>query len=195
MARTPPAPTRPRGRPRSRRRDDAILDAAGRLLGEVGYSDLTMEAVAAEAGVGKPTVYLRHRSKVDLVAAVLTRARIETAPPLSGDLRTDLVAQLRHVRRALEGVGIRLIGFCIAEQEQVPDLVEALRERDLRPGRQLVRDALLAARERGELPPGADVETAIELLFGAFDGRYVAGDAFDDGWDERVVDAVLRAVS
>ncbi|MGD9694193.1 MAG: TetR/AcrR family transcriptional regulator [Thermoleophilia bacterium] len=184
---------RARGRPRSQERDDAILDAAARLLERVGYGALTMEAVATEAGVGKPTLYLRHPSKADLVAAVLARVRIESAPRPTGDMRADLVAHLAHTRRALDRVGMRLIAFCIVEEEQVPDLIAALRARDLRPGRRMVRDVLEGGRARGELPPGADVEIAIELLFGAYYARYVAGERFEEGWEERVVDAVLAA--
>src|SRR3712207_5473935 len=55
------------GRPRDPSRDDAIRAAILRLLAEVGYGALTMDAVAAEAGVGKATIYRRWRTKHDLV--------------------------------------------------------------------------------------------------------------------------------
>jgi AcrR family transcriptional regulator len=48
--------TRARGRPRSEHRKQAILEAAQALLEEGGPGAVTMEAVAARAGVGKPTV-------------------------------------------------------------------------------------------------------------------------------------------
>ncbi len=51
--------TRQRGRPRDPAINDAILTAARELLVEVGYAELSMEAVAARAGVSKPTLYLR----------------------------------------------------------------------------------------------------------------------------------------
>ncbi|HET6690406.1 MAG TPA: TetR/AcrR family transcriptional regulator [Miltoncostaeaceae bacterium] len=184
-----------RGRPRSRANDDAILDAAVRLLAEVGYTRLSMEGVAADAGVSKPTLYLRYASKAELVAAAFTAVRMGAAPPLSGDLRVDLVAQLRHLRGTFARIGMSVVGVCLAEEAHVPDLIEALRARSLRPGRQLMRDALTAARDRGGLRPDADVEAAIEMAIGAYYARYTAGEPFDDAWDERIADAVLRSVA
>lgn len=187
-------PARPRGRPRSADLDAAILDAAAALLGEVGYGRMTMEAVAARAGVSKPTLYLRYSGKADLVAAAFERVRMGGAPAPSGDLRADLTAQLRHLRTVFERVGMSLTGVCLAEAEHVPDLIAALRERSLHPGRRLLRDALLAARARGRIAPDADVDTAVEMAVGAYYARHLAGEPFDDGWEDRVVDATLRAV-
>lgn len=191
---TPPPvpPARPRGRPRSAAHDAAVLDAAERLLAEVGYARMSMEAVAARAGVGKPTLYRRYGSKPELVAAAFARLRMGGAPEPSGDLRADLVAQLRHVRGVFARVGLSMVGICLAEADREPELIAALRTTSLQPGRRLMRDTLAAARDRGELPADADLETAVETAFGAYYARSVAGDAFDDTWDGRVVEAVLR---
>lgn len=189
------APPRPRGRPRSSDVDAAILDAAARLLGEVGWSRMSMEAVAAAAGVGKPTLYLRYSGKAELVAAAFERLRMGGAPALTGDLRADLVAQLRHLRLVFGRVGMTVTGVCLAEEEHLPDLIAALRERSLHPGRALLRGALLAARERGEIAADADLDTAVEMAFGAYYARHLAGDPVDEGWEERVADATLRAVA
>ena len=56
-------PLRRGGRPRDPSRDEAIRAALLRLLGEVGYGALTMDALAQEAGVGKATIYRRWRTK------------------------------------------------------------------------------------------------------------------------------------
>ena len=76
--------SRGQGRPRDEANDVAILDATERLLGRRGYEAMTVDQVAAEAGVSKPTIYLRYRSKRDLVAAMIDRLR----PPLP-DGRVD----------------------------------------------------------------------------------------------------------
>ena len=74
---------RGRGRPRSAENDDAILDAAAALLRELGYARMSMEGVAAAAGVSKPTLYLRYASKSELVVAVLVHLRVGGAPALT----------------------------------------------------------------------------------------------------------------
>jgi AcrR family transcriptional regulator len=188
------ASPRPRGRPRSADVDAAILDAATTLLGEVGFSRMSMEAVAAAAGVSKPTLYLRYSGKAELVAAAFERLQMGGAPAPTGDLRADLVAQLGHLREVFERVGMSLTGVCLAEEDHLPDLIAALRERSLHPGRRLLADALLAARGRGEIAPDADVATAVEMAIGAYYSRHLAGDPFDAGWAGRVADATLRAV-
>jgi AcrR family transcriptional regulator len=189
-----PATRRGRGRPRSVEHDDAILEAAIALMRESGYSRMSMEAVAAMAGVSKPTLYLRYASKAELVVAAHERVRIAEAPVPTGHLRADLVAQLRHLQEVFDRLGMSVIGICLAEEESLPDLIAALRSRSLQPGRQIIRDAMAAAIARGELPPHADVETAIETAIGAYYARYIAGQRFDAGWAERIADATLRSL-
>lgn len=187
---------RGRGRPRSTEHDDAILDAAVSLMREVGYARMTMEAVAAAAGVSKPTLYLRYAGKAELVVAAHERVRIGDAPAPTGDLRADLAAQLRHLHEVFARLGMSVIGVCLAEEDGLPDLIAALRARSVEPGRQIMRDAIAGAVARGELPPAAeaDAETAIEMAIGAYYARYIAGRPFDEGWPERVADATLRAL-
>ena len=187
--------SRGRGRPRSAANDDAILDAAVAMLGELGYSRLSMEGVAAAAGVSKPTLYLRYSGKAELVAAAFTRLRVDAAPPLTGGLRDDIVAQLRHLRAVFERVGMSIVGVCLAEEEHLPDLIAALRTRSLQPGRQVLRDALAAARHRGEIATEADIEAAIEMAIGAYYAHYLSGEPFAPGWEERIADATLRSLS
>src|SRR4029450_3053020 len=75
------------GRPRDPSRDGVIRAAILRLLADVGYGALTMDAVASEAGVGKATIYRRWRTKQDLVVdtiSELNRAEadaVDSGPP------------------------------------------------------------------------------------------------------------------
>src|SRR5918995_6372874 len=85
------------GRPRDPSRDGVIRAAILRLLAEVGYGALTMDAVAAEAGVGKATIYRRWRTKQDLVVDTISELNAATVTPpdagsLEGDLREVLYA-------------------------------------------------------------------------------------------------------
>ena len=143
-----PAEAVRRGRPRSRGYDEAILDATLRLLGELGYARMSMDGIAAEAGVSKPTIYARYRGKADLATAALRHLREAGAPAATGDLRADLVAQLRQLRDNVERLSLSsLVGTCLTEQGHNPELLELFRERTVIPRVEIVRD-LLAARAR-----------------------------------------------
>ncbi|MGZ6812033.1 MAG: helix-turn-helix domain-containing protein, partial [Blastococcus sp.] len=72
--------------------DEAILDAARAELAERGYARMSIDAVAARAGVSKPTVYLRHATKADLATAAIASMRAASRPAPTGDVRADLIA-------------------------------------------------------------------------------------------------------
>src|SRR5918994_828150 len=92
------------GRPRDPSRDGVIRAAILRLLAEVGYGALTMDAVASEAGVGKATIYRRWRTKQDLVVDTISDlAQSEGTSPDTGSLEGDLRAMMRQYVGVLTG--------------------------------------------------------------------------------------------
>jgi AcrR family transcriptional regulator len=187
---TPLAPPRRPGRPRSQDADVAILDAALALLTDEGYARMTMDAVAAAAGVSKATIYLRYRSKADLATAALAHLRDTAGPEPTGDLRTDLVALLRQMRRNTARFRVMpLIGTCLAEEQHTPELLPLFRERSVRP-----RRARLAAMLETAGGAPEQVGPAVDMLIGAFHMRSLAGDPFPADWEERVVDIALAGL-
>lgn len=192
---TSPEP-RSRGRPRLPDTDQRIVDAALKLLAEQGYARMSLDAVAAEAGVHRPTIYLRYRNKAELAMAALAALRAEEPRPDDmGDTRDALVAQLRNFQEgAARSLGMALSGTVLAEEHVTPELLALYRERIVRPRRALVRAVLERARDRDELRPDADLVVATNALIGAYYAQYLEGIPFDDGWAERVVDTVLSGV-
>src|ERR687893_476350 len=92
------------GRPRDPSRDSVIRAAILRLLAEVGYGALTMDAVAAEAGVGKATIYRRWRTKQDLVVDTISDLnRAEATTPDTGSLDGDLRQMMRQMVGVING--------------------------------------------------------------------------------------------
>ena len=84
--------TPPRGRPRSERSRRAILDAAAELLTERGYAAITIEGVAARAGVGKTTIYRWWSTKADIYIDLYSELALRIVPPPdTGDYVRDLV--------------------------------------------------------------------------------------------------------
>ena len=183
---------RPAGRPRSPAVDEAILAAARDELAERGYARMSVDAVAARAGVSKPTVYLRHPTKAELATAAIASMRVEPRPEPTGDLRADLTAQLELLRSALvRPHGIATVGTVLAEESETPELLALFRERLVRPRRRELRAVLEAARERGELRPALDLDVAVAALVGAFFGRHLSGDPLGGRFVSRLVDTML----
>src|SRR5689334_4875060 len=189
------AAERPPGRPRSARVDDAILAAALAELGERGYARMSVDAVAARAGVSKPTIYLRHPTKADLATAAIASMRVRPRPAPTTDLRADLMAHLRLLRDGLERPnGMTMLGTVLAEESDTPELLALFRERLVIPRRRELRAVLEAARERGELRPGVNLDVAVSALVGAFFARYLAGESLGRRFVSTLVDTVLDGV-
>lgn len=187
--------TRGKGRPRQAGIDVAVLDAALRQLSTLGYARLTIESVAAEAGVGRPAVYRRWRNKAELVMAALEDLRVrEATEPSTGDTRRDLTAQLERVRHYFDDLGgMALIGTLLVEEERHPELLEMFRERVVRPRRAELADVLRAGQERGDVRPDLDLDVAVALLVGAFYSRCVTGGRFPRAWARQTLDTLWPA--
>jgi AcrR family transcriptional regulator len=185
---------RSRGRPRDGTIDAAILDATERLLGARGYEAMTVEQVAAAAGISKPTVYLRYRSKGELVTAMIDRLR----PPLpvsgGGSVERDLVALVEVQRKWVDRHGLGIVAAVLLEQADHPELLERFKQRVAEPVRAAFEAVLRAGIARGELRPGADSAEVIDALTGAYWARSWATDGPSSGWPRRLVAAVLEGL-
>ncbi|MBL8114400.1 MAG: TetR/AcrR family transcriptional regulator [Acidobacteria bacterium] len=185
-----------RGRPRDKEAGAAILRAAQKLLAETGYARMSLDAVAALAGVTKPTIYRRFRGKSDLATAAIADLQAQEAPEPRGACRDDLVAALRHFQKGLgRPRGMAMIGTVLVEEGETPELLESFRERVVLPRRRMLLRVLEAAAERKEIRPGADLDAVVNLLVGSFYARHLTGQGIPRDWPERVVDEVWRGLS
>ena len=188
----------PRGRPRSQEADRAILTATLDLLAERGLAAMSIEEVAARAGVGKTTIYRRWPSKGLLALdAFVASFREEQAQPDTGTLRGDMLAALRAWVRAVTQtpMGSMLTGL-IAEAQHDPELRGAWRDRVLEPLREQHRVMLDRAIARGEIPPSVDRDVVLDLFFGAAEHRLLLGHLpMTDEFIAEVVDVILDGVA
>ncbi len=185
------------GRPRSRTADRAILDATLRVLGEQGYAAMSVEGVAAAAGVGKMTIYRRFRDKKELVSAAMSTLVADTGPPPdTGDTRADLVALLRQLQTLLVTSPIfPMAGTLLVEERRHPDLFDRFREAAILPGRARLRTVIERGTRRGDVRPDVDVDAAIDALLGAFFARHLAGLTLSPDALELAVDVIWRGVA
>lgn len=155
------------GRPRDSRIDHSVLEATRTLLASSGYTRLTVDAVAAAAGVGKPAIYRRHPSKAALVFAATVHPPEFSPPPDNGSLRADLRAMVRTTYGILSSQPTREVGAHImAEVATNPELSERFRETLLAAERDQVTLLLDRAVARGELTSRPDTLLLNCLLTG-----------------------------
>ncbi|GAA4942600.1 TetR/AcrR family transcriptional regulator [Actinoplanes utahensis] len=185
----------PRRNENSRR---AILTAALELLTETGYTAVTIEAIAARAGVGKQTIYRWWRGKGAVILDALTDGLPDVIElPDSGDLRTDL----REVLRATvaEFADPRMSATTRAltiETLADDDLAAQVRDRLLRPQLDAVRARLASARDAGQVRPDAPLDQVVELLFGPLYHRWLLRNGpLTDTYADGIVDLTLAAVT
>ena len=180
------------GRPRDPRRDAAILQATLELLAEGGYAAVTMEAVAARAGVGKATLYRRHPHKEQLVVDALATLA-EAVAPVAGTPRDQLVALLEGLQRRTGSLAGRLFPRLVSEAVDNPQLMALYRQQVVEPRRERFRAVLRRAVELGEVRPDLDVDHAVDLLVGpvAYRSLLRTDPPVEPGFAARVVDDVL----
>jgi AcrR family transcriptional regulator len=184
------------GRPRSAEADEAILEAAVDLFAEGGLDGLTVEGVAARAGVGKATVYRRYPCKVDLVIAASRSFAFNDDQPDTGTTRGDLRAMVGGLIERLTTTALgRAMPMMVADRARVPELAEAHRA-IVAEKREHHRGVILRGIERGDLRPDVDPEAVIDAFVGPIFYRFLISDApLDDAFADALADNVLHAFS
>ena len=180
-------------RPRSTEADQSILDAAIGEYAQRGLEGMSVDAVAARAGVSKATIYRRYPSKIDLVVgAAFQMCEEQSMRPDTGTVRGDLTAQLRNLTRMLAdpvlGAAKRRL---IIDANQNADL--ARMHRELVEQRRAHTTAVFQRGiERGELRADFDLEFAADQIGGPIFYRHLLmHEIVDDAYIGRVVDAFL----
>lgn len=155
------------GRPRDPKLDSAILAATLDLLAADGYDGLTIEGVAARAGVGKASVYRRFPGKEELVVEAVASL---TEPPetvAGAGVRDELVALLEAVRRKSDSsLAGKIFPRLLGASAENPALLARYREQVLEPRRRRFHDALRRGIDEGLVRPDVDVDHATDLLVG-----------------------------
>jgi AcrR family transcriptional regulator len=156
------------GRPRAADADSAILEAALDLLEKHGYAGLSIDAVAAAAGVAKTTIYRRWPSKPALLAAAAAPLYMQPVePPDTGHVRDDLVQLLSRSRELMMGRAGRVLQILVRASAEHAELAEPLQTAIYQRCR-LYHQVLNRAIARGELRDDVDQALLTDLLLGPF---------------------------
>ncbi len=181
----------------SRRRGDdllaAIFQATISILAEVGFTGLSLEAVAHRAQTGKASIYRRWHTKVDLVIDALAYEIHKCEVPLDlSDPRTGLITKLNSMCDAFAGDLGKAMAGCISEFQRQPKLQQAAEEQIINPRKEQMKRSLEEAALAGQIKAGdihpmvTDLPIAFAMHSITFEGRPPTRDEI-----ENFVDSVM----
>jgi AcrR family transcriptional regulator len=154
------------GRKRGERLREALLETAIDLVFEVGFRSVSVESIAARAGVAKTTIYRRWPNKAAVVMdAFMIRVGAGTLFPPAKRVMDRVKLQMHAMAKVFMGKDGALVKALLAEAQFDPELAAAFRERWTVPRRTMAVAVFREAIERGELGADVDPETAIDLLY------------------------------
>ncbi|MFC9898486.1 TetR/AcrR family transcriptional regulator [Nocardia sp. NPDC127579] len=161
-----PKPGQAGGRPRDSRVDHAIAEAVRALLAEHGYAALTVDAVAARAGIGKAAIYRRFATKQEMIFAVILHGMSEKPPADTGTLRGDITALAAWFGDRIAHADAGVMAGLVADIHADPALQTRFTDTYLTLERSILAALIDRAMARGELPTRPDPALVHGLLLG-----------------------------
>ncbi|MEU9357408.1 TetR/AcrR family transcriptional regulator [Streptomyces sp. NPDC048301] len=189
--------TSPSSLRRSERSRRSTLDAALELCGEKGYGRVTVEAIANRAGVSKKTIYRWWPSKGAVMLEAFTEAFVGATPFAdTGDVAADL---RRHINGAVRMISTSpygpLYAGILSDMHHDEALADAVKEQLVAPRFRAAEDRLRKAQEQGQVPEGANLPLAVEMLYGPVYYRLVLRrPPQDEATVAALVEHVLRSL-
>jgi len=183
-----------RGRPRSETARRKVLEAARELLAERGLAGLTMEGIAARAGVGKPTIY-RQWPNAQAVAMDAFLEAEDAAPRVDGrePALSALRRQLHGIAAAFSSPAGRSTAAMIAAAQNDSELAKVFRQRFILRGRETGRALLQQAIEQGAVRADLELEVALDLIYAPLFFRLLIGHGpLDRDFTDALLDTALE---
>jgi AcrR family transcriptional regulator len=191
------------GRPRSAQAHKAILAATLELLAQEGFQGLSIEDIAARAGVGKTTIYRRWSSKDELVIDAIHEVQVDLSTVDTGNFRTDLVILFKSAYKGLMAHPLlpQLVLRLIGEFQANPEIFQVFLTQLLIPRLQRFMYMIEKAQAREEIRKDIDWTLALELIAGPIFFHLLithhlepSMSSYDDKWVEQMIDAVMYGI-
>ncbi|MEU4775775.1 TetR/AcrR family transcriptional regulator [Micromonospora sp. NPDC023644] len=193
----PPAPPRPPGAPRRVRADEAIVEATLDLLADGSTIEaISIEAIAARAGVGKATIYRRWPGKDALLRDALRTLKGTPPEPAGHSVRDDLILLVGAVGHHIDPRAARIMPCLVPEVNRSPEQYQ-LYQNIIEPRREMMREVLRRGMRAGELRANLDVEVVMAMLTGPMLVQRVMRwhpDLDETTLPQRIVDGVLDGI-
>jgi AcrR family transcriptional regulator len=184
------------GRPRSEKTRLAILESTADILLESGFAATTIESIAQRAGVSKVTIYKWWPSRGAVaIDAYFHRYRETIAFSDTGDVVTDLTAQILLMVKAFRGRAGEVMAELLGHAQSDPALAEMWRERWLQPRRDATAVVLRRAIDRGQIRSDVSLAVLMDELYGPVYYRLVVRhEPLSDAFAQELVANTLRGV-
>jgi AcrR family transcriptional regulator len=189
-------PKRRPGRPPSAEARERALRAAHEILMEEGFGRLSIEAVAARSGVGKPTLYRNWANAQELALAALVANPLPEAQAEGATARARLSAQMRGLVTAFATTRGRQVALALASADPQSEFTKAFRNKVILASRETGRTILEGAIASGEIEPPPDLEVLLDMIYGPVFYRLLVGhQPLDTALADAIVETVFRAVA
>jgi AcrR family transcriptional regulator len=186
------------GRPRDPDVDRLILETTVAHLVERGYDAMSIEGIAAAAGVGKTAIYRRYPGKRELVVGAISSLASSIEPPADlGDTRAELRAFLTGMFGVLRhgGLGFAMVGTLLVREGTDPELLDRFRVEVIRPRMAIAMTILRRGIERGEVRADLQLDVVTQLLAGSIFARHVSGQPEDEAWIDAVFETLWGGIA
>lgn len=193
-----PAPVRAPGRPRSEASRTAILDSTRRLMTHMSVRDLSIEAIAKKAGVGKTTIYRWWPNKVAVVIeAFADQLDMHSLSSGNETASENMIRMIERLMRQLRGKNGKIIADILAEAQSDAKVLAQFNEFYMDSRRNSLYQTILRGQQDGDFNPNIDPVIAIDLILGPIFMRLMNGEAaLDDQFTSAfpmIATEILRA--
>lgn len=166
---------------------------------ERGFAALSIEAVAAKAGVGKTTIYRRYPGKLELVIASMSNFMHLDEAPDTGSFREDLLAFHSHKGHGFSlqffsGPGSAIVGTVLSERETHPELLETFRRLVTDKRRKQFQQVVDRARARGEIGDDVECDYVASVIFGSMIARALSGMPVSNETIKQTIDNMINGL-
>jgi len=181
------------GRPRSEKARRAVMRSTLKLLERVGFNELSIEAVAARAGVGKATIYRWWANKAELVIAAFASAvEKELRFPSGGPVLKSIHVQMKRWSVIFQSPLGQIVRTVIGAGQSEAEILKAFRAHWVEPRRTEARGLLQQAKKTGEIRSDLDPDLMLDLFYGPLYMRLLLKHA---PLDDNFVNTVFEIVS
>lgn len=165
-----------RGRPRSQTSRKAILNATNRLLLQHSVQELSIEAIAKKANVGKTTIYRWWPNKVAVVVDALVYQLGNTPPlPSTATFAEAVERQLERFMRLLKGKNGKILIEAMAEAQSSQETLSTFYETFMLQHEEILADLIEKGKNAGEFRAELDTAMAVDMIYGAIVYRLMSG--------------------